>query len=321
MGVKKILGRYSFAAIPVMAGMVLLYSSCSKDDEVPTNPYSTINYNIDTTTEQNPDPYSITGLHKNIFNTKCNVPGCHDGTFEPDFRSVQSAYSTLVYQKVNKVTVNGIDSFSYRVIPFDTTHSFIHERITTPTPDYMPSNGIRLNSTQINQINTWIMNGARDMSGNIPSPPNNLPYLDITNHFFYNAFDSLNLFPFYASVVDTHRYMGVPYNPFLVNANANLKILFWTKDDSTAVANLLVNQCKLSLLENDFSAAQTVTATYINLGAPNQGWMVTFPVTWPPGTIVYFRYYFKDTDNPATVEFPRSDHPYYYKSFFSFLVQ
>src|SRR5688572_29120689 len=98
--------RYSVNVLAVMAMVVLFYSSCSKDDEIPANPYDDINYDTDTTTEQNPDPYSITGLHKNIFNPKCNVPGCHDGTFEPDFRSVQSSYSTLVYQQVNKVTVN-----------------------------------------------------------------------------------------------------------------------------------------------------------------------------------------------------------------------
>src|SRR5204862_5960812 len=143
-------------------------------------------HDTDTTTTQIPDPYSITGLHKNIFSVRCNVPGCHDGTFEPDFRTIQSTYSTLVYQHVNKVTVNGVDSFYYRVLPFDTTRSFIHERLTTPTSDYMPSNGNRLSQTQIQQINTWIMNGARDINGNIPNAPNNIPYLvNNSNHFFY----------------------------------------------------------------------------------------------------------------------------------------
>ena len=309
--------------------LVLFYAGCTKEktevtpdpDPAPANPYDNVNFDTSTTPEPNPDPYSITGLHKNIFNPKCNVPGCHDGTFEPDFRSVQSAYSTLVYQKVNKITVNNVDSFTYRVIPFDVNNSFIHERITTSTSDYMPSNGVRLSSAEINQIDTWIANGAKDMNGNVPSAPNNLPYLDATNHFFYNALDSLTFIPFYASIVDTNRYMGVPYNPFIVNAGANLRIIFWVKDDSTALGNMLVNQCKLSLMENDFSAAQTVVATYYDLGAPNQFWMATFPVTWPVGTRVYFRYYFKDTHNPATVEFPRNDLSIYYKSFFSFIVQ
>src|SRR5258706_1965910 len=316
--------KYFSIVLTAVAGVVLFYSSCSKDHQVPpANPYDVVNYNTDTTTEQNPDPYSIAGLHKNIFNVKCNVPAWHDGTFEPDFRSVQSTYSTLVYQPVNKITVNFIDTFKYRVIPYDTANSFLHERVVTTTPDFMPrpEGGPRLTPTQVQQINTWIMNGAKDMSGNIPSAPNNLPFLvNDGNHFFYNALDSLTLIPFYASIVDSNRYMGVPYNPFLVNANANLRIIFWVGDDSTAMVNLLVNQCKLSLLENDFSAAQIVSASYINAGA-SQFWMVIFPVTWAPGTHVYFRYYLKDTNNPAGVECPRSDLPVYYKLFFSFIVQ
>ena len=319
---KKIPLRYIYPVAVIAAGIALFISACSKEEEPPENPYGNVNYDTDTTTTQTPDPYSITGLHKNIFSAKCNIPGCHDGTFEPDFRTIQSAYSTLVYQRVNKVTVNGVDTFTFRVIPFDTTNSFIHERITTPTPDYMPSNGVRLSQTEIQQINTWIMNGAKDINGNIPPVPNYLPLLiNDASHFFYNALDSFTIVPYYVSVVDTNRFMDIPYYPFLVNANANLNIIFWVKDDSTAVSNLLINQCKLSLIENDFSAAQSVTAAYVDLGAPNQFWMATFPVTWPPGTQVYFRYYVKDTDNPATVEFPRNDLPFYYQSFFSFLVQ
>jgi hypothetical protein len=309
--------------------LVMILFSCTKEevkeaDPDPENPFSPVVNPIDTdtTTTVTPDPYSITGLHKNIFSTKCNVPGCHDGTFEPDFRTIQSTYSTLVYQQVNKVTVNNVDSFDLRVIPFDTINSFLHERITTPTTEYMPSNGNRLSQIEIQQINTWIMNGARDINGNIPSAPNNLPHLiNDGTRFFYNALDSFTVIPFYASVVDTNRYLDIPYYPFLVNAGANLQIIFWVTDDSTAIGSLQVNQCKLSLLENDFSAAQTVTATYVNLGAPNQFWIASFPVTWPVGTQVYFRYYVRDSDNPAVVEFPRSDLPFYYKSFFSFRVQ
>lgn len=315
-------GKYFSRLITGAFVALFVFYGCKKENSAPENPYSGIDYDTDTTTEQIPDPYTITGLHKNIFSVKCNNPGCHDGTFEPDFRTVQSTYSTLVYQKSTKTVLSdSLLFFTYRVIPFDTTYSFLHERLTTTTSEYMPASGNRLSQAEINQINTWIMNGAKDMNGNVHPPPNNLPNMDYTNHLFYNAFDSLNFLPFYASVVDTNRYMGLIQNPFLVNANANLRIIFWVEDDFTPIGNLLVNQCKLSLLENDFSAAQTVQATFYNFGPTSQFWMVTFPVTWPVGTQVYFRYYVKDTDNPATVEFPRNEHPFYYKSFFSFLVQ
>jgi hypothetical protein len=215
---------------------------------------------------------------------------------------------------VNKVTVNGIDSFTYRVIPFDTTHSFIHERITTPTPDYMPSNGNRLSQAEINQINTWIMNGAKDMNGNIPVSPNNLPTVQT-----YVAYDSIaGGFPVATSRVDSIRYNNVPYNPFVVQQNDSVMFAFFLQDDSTSVQNLQVNQLKFSLDKNNFSSAQVVNAYYAFVYPV---WLAKIKVTWPAGTQVYFRYYVKDTDNPAIVEFPRTEQPIYYKLYYSFIVQ
>jgi hypothetical protein len=300
-----------------------LLNGCTKDNNVPENPFGpeVIVHDTDTTTIVIPDPYSITGLHKNIFSTRCNLPGCHDGSFEPDFRTVQSTYSTLVYHRVNKTVLpDSARFFTYRVIPFDTTYSFLHERVTTTTSEYMPSSGNRLTETEIHHINTWIMNGAKDINGNIPLAPNNLPNMIQDSGYFW-AFDSLTFVPLYGNMISTIRYQGVPYFPFLVGAGRTMKIIFWVQDDSTALGNLLVNECKLSLLENDFSAAQTAQASYINFGFPLQFWMATFQVSWPPGTQVYFRYYVRDTDNQNIVEFPRSDMPFYYKSYFSFLVQ
>ena len=298
-----------FLPIVVLFSLILVIYSCTKNDPDPANPYDSINYNTDTTTTQTPDPFSITGLHKNIFSTKCNIPGCHDGTFEPDFRTIQSSYSTLVYQRVNKVTVNNVDSFIFRVIPFDTARSFIHERITTPTTDYMPSNGSRLKQLEIQQINTWILNGAKDINGNIPVAPNNLP--NITG---YIAFDD----PLYQHRVDTIRYQQIGYNPFIVHTNDTIKIVFFVSDDSTAVSNLQVNQLKWSLDKDDFSGAQTLNAYYAIVYPV---WIADVVVTWPVGTEVYFRYYVRDSDNPVTVEFPRNEQPIYYKWYYSFIVQ
>jgi len=298
---------------------VLVFNGCTKEvpETDPENPFGppVVHHDTDTTTVQIPDPYSITGLHTNIFSVRCNVPGCHDGTFEPDFRTIQSSYSTLVYQRVNKITVNGVDSFNYRVIPFDTAKSFIHERITTTTPDYMPSNGNRLNQTQIQQINRWIMEGAKDINGNIPIAPNNLPGLS-----YYLAYDSVSAsyIPLASHRVDSIRYQGIGYNPFVVQQGKTITMYFVVSDDSTAAGNLLVNQLKLSLDKNNFSSATVIPAFYAIIYPV---WIAQFNVTWAPGTQVYFRYYVKDTDNPTVVEFPRSEQPFYYKSYYSFIVQ
>ena len=64
-----------------------LFFSCKKEDKV--NPYDLV---VDTTSQNPnqqspPDPTSIAGLHQLIFAPTCANSGCHDGTFEPDFRT------------------------------------------------------------------------------------------------------------------------------------------------------------------------------------------------------------------------------------------
>src|SRR5262245_28034848 len=79
-----------------------LISSCQKDitrvvDNSFFNPYDTINYNQNAVPDVPVDSSSFLGIHKYILSVKCAVSGCHDGSFEPDYRTVQSAYSTLLY--------------------------------------------------------------------------------------------------------------------------------------------------------------------------------------------------------------------------------
>src|SRR3982750_3430964 len=86
---------------------VLCFPGCKKET-APENPYDKVDYGKDTTSATAPDPNSIQGLHKNIFFPRCAKSGCHDGTFEPDYRTVMSTYSTLVYAPVIKPTVDSI---------------------------------------------------------------------------------------------------------------------------------------------------------------------------------------------------------------------
>ena len=66
---------------------------------VPQNPFDTITPPSPPVTTPI-DSSTFLGLHEYIFSTTCAVPGCHDGHFEPDFRSVQSSYNTMVYHVV-----------------------------------------------------------------------------------------------------------------------------------------------------------------------------------------------------------------------------
>ena len=101
----------------------LIFQSCKKDGEI--NPYDNpilnspedtiINYFIDATTFQ--------ALHNNIFIPTCANSGCHDGTFEPDFRTIESSYNTLVYHPVIKN--DNVNSYEFRVKPSSSEKSVL----------------------------------------------------------------------------------------------------------------------------------------------------------------------------------------------------
>lgn len=284
------------------------FNSCTKETETPDNPYDQVNYNPDTIPETNPDPNSIVGIHKLIIIPRCAIPGCHDGTFEPDFRTVQSTYSTLVYQPVNKLTVNGVDSFEYRVVPFKANESFLHERLTTNTSDYMPSNGNKLSADQIAHIDQWISDGAKDQNGNLPVEPNNFPSV-----LGYAAFDSSLTIRY-----DTIRKDGMAINPFLIPQNKTFILLFILEDDETPVSQLTYNKLKISTNKDNFSGATSYNATYLNIFG-FEIWQVALNSSaFNQGTPYYFRYYVNDGLHPSNLEFPRNELPYYYKTIYSF---
>lgn len=156
--------------------VVLFLASCKKN--TPENPYDEIAHSVN---NDNPDPEaypagSFGWLHGKIFKPTCANSGCHDGTFEPDFRSISSSYHSLVNQSV--VGNDAQFSFEHRVVPGDTTNSFLYARLTRDietTQGQMPlaaedDPSWNANSTAyIQAVADWIMAGAPDMLGN-PAP-------------------------------------------------------------------------------------------------------------------------------------------------------
>jgi len=289
----------------LVAAALLFIFSCEKDKE-PANPYDDVNYDTDTTTIPTTDPNSIVGLHKNIFFPRCAKSGCHDGTFEPDYRTVMSTYSTLVYSPVIKPTVDSISFFKLRVKPFDAGNSFLIERLTTSTSDYMPSNGNRLAADDIDHIKTWINNGAKDQDGNVPVAPNLPPVIT-----------GLIIIDQTSYVRDSIRLGNIAYNPIIVDSGQQVYVVWGVEDDSTDYANLTTNQMKLSYDMDDFSAAITVNAFYF----PGV-WLVPINAAdFTPNDTVFMRYYVNDGNHSQPTEFPRDDYPFYYKYYCSFIVQ
>lgn len=304
--------------------LLLVLSSC-KDNIVtelqplPFNPYDTLDYNENEVPTIPIDSTTFLGIHKYILSIKCAQPACHDGSFEPDYRTAMSAYNTLVYAPV--VKNNSTNSFTYRVVPGDTAMSWLHERITTddavlgrmPLYDSLPKRQIEL-------ITNWIHEGAKDIFGNTPAQPNTQP-------FFYGiaAYLTSNNMR-----VDTARG-GFFLNPFMVPANTEIKIWFGILDDTPIPVLTGQNRVKFSTDPYDFSTASyndlafqiTPFSSFAFDGSPAD-YFLSYTLNtsqFNSGDVVYMRVYTQDPDHTNITEIPSDASPFYFKTYFAFVVQ
>ena len=148
------------------------FESCYKEAINEPNPFQENAVNQDTVNfvPLDIDPNSIAGLYQNIFGPTCANVGCHDGTFEPDFRTIESSYHSMVYQ----LPIKDDGTLTYRVDPGNPNQSSILKRldgsITPPMPiDIEPdSDWWNKSDEYIQNVRNWIENGALDMAGNAP---------------------------------------------------------------------------------------------------------------------------------------------------------
>lgn len=308
------------SSVFTIAFLALVLNGCYKDEPAPDNPYDNIDYPTVTPPVDTLNPTSFVALHRNIFSTRCAVPGCHDGHFEPDFRTVQSAYSTLVYHPIIK---NNADStFQFRVIPFNKTKSVLYERLTNccfvNQDDRMPQDniGVPLESSHIQNIAAWIDNGAKDIFGQLPSYPNREP-----NIGFYLAVNTDFLNPI---IYSNTRIDGIYYNPFIMPDNTDFYIAIEVSDDSTATNALLYNKFKMSHEPDNFSPSapgyKEYTATYFQNGGNEYYLALINSGDFVTDSTVYFRYFVNDGDHQQNTFFPRDENIIQYKTFYSFYV-
>lgn len=156
---------------------------CNTSDPDVTNPY-----NSQTVGEEhekvngNPadlDPNTIEGIHANIFQPTCANSGCHDGNFEPDFRTIESSYNSLVSQPIIKQ--DDMNPLTARVTPGNASTSMLMRRLMV---DLNGNSGIMPLLTEpesdwptkkdeyIKNIETWINNGALNQNGEVPTASN-----------------------------------------------------------------------------------------------------------------------------------------------------
>lgn len=284
------------------------------DDDLPLNPYDGIDYSDTTLVIDTLSSTSFVKLHRDVLGPSCNVMGCHDGSFEPDFRTVQSSYNTLVYHPILK---NNLDeTFTYRVVPGDTANSVLHERLTNccfvNTNDRMPQDNIgnALPQEDLDKVANWILDDAKDITGSIPNEPNNLP--NIKYYYVANAT--------YDSTYSDNREDDVFYKPFLMPANEQVNFIFRVTDDNTNAGAMLVNELSISEYQDNFTNSIDVTAQIFE--STYHVWILTFDTSiLEVGKTYFFRYTINDGENAENTIYPNNQTSYVYKSMWSFTVQ
>lgn len=235
-----------FSKFKLVAIFIVGTVSCGKET-LPDNPYSNnSNDTIQIDTNQY-DPISIFSLHKDIFKPTCANSGCHDGNFEPDFRTVESSYYGLINVKPIKIDFG--NSFPARVVPGDASRSMLLHRMTV---DLNGNSGImplalEPNSTfnqfklsYIQRITKWIDAGAPDLAGNIPVSKNFPPQIQGVMAVQNNAILSrAGKYEVLNASVGSNITLYVSLNDDKLN-QANLKevTINWSNDpDTFEVAN------------------------------------------------------------------------------------
>lgn len=306
----------------LLAGIAII--SCKKDEEVQEeNPYDDVVYSTaDSTVVDTLDKNEIASIHEEILQPKCAVPGCHDGSFEPNFTSVLSSYTTMVYHPIEKNDALG--TYTYRVVPGNSSLSVLYQRISNccfvNENDRMPQSsiGVALPDDDIARIKAWIDNGAKDISGNVSVEPDNEPSYSgvyvIKDEGFPNVFDTEVLSN------DSNRIDELSYGSMILDTDMNVVLITDVSDDKTPLKDLVNAKLLFSYDQNDFSSpVKTVSSDFLEV---NDGlWYNQFSTGGlTPNTTVYMRYYINDGKHAADSEYPADYTPDYLKSYWSLRV-
>lgn len=313
----------------------MVASSCKKEiDPTGSNPFDGIKQAVKNIQVNNPDSSSIVGIHQYTLKRTCSLSGCHDGTFEPDFRTVQSSYSTTVYQPIIKN--NPEATFDYRVKPFDPANSWLVEKITTDDPiiSRMPVNLPPISKSEINAIKKWIADGAKDILGQSAVAPNEeIKYEGICAFVKYQTTD--------VRLDDTLRIDKVLTNPFVLPKIIKgypfeeAEIWFLVNDQGinpTPIDKLTINEVLISENPDDFTNAQIIKAEFISSGRKINKFQVTGrdeifywkvkinPQEYKTKTIYYICYKVSDGVQKVPSFFPDKFYPNQAKTYSSFYV-
>ena len=294
----------------------LVFQACKKDGDI--NPYDISNLNMpeDTTANYFSDATTFQALHNNIFIPTCANSGCHDGSFEPDFRTIESSYNTLVYQPVIKN--DNVNTYEFRVKPSNSDKSILYKRLIE---DIDGVSGIMPLSAEYNSehywfdhkedyiqnIKDWIDSGAKDVFGNLPLQPNKIPEMRGAIAFITGENTPLS----------RNLTRGTIYVPSFANF---IDLWFSVQDDILAANELSYNKIKFSTNLFDFENKPEFPLEVIVPAINETGYYVSTTddfyhkytldmSTFNSGDIVFIKIFVMDDVNPVT-EIPSNGSDY-----------
>ena len=301
---------------------IFLIFCFSCEEEI--NPFefdNSSNNNSDTTYFT--DPTSFGALHNNIFSTTCANSGCHDGTFEPDFRTIESSYNSLVYQPPIKNDIN--NSFDYRVEPGNSLQSVLYHRLIV---DIDGISGIMPLESEddwnnnrdeyIQNIKDWIDQGAKDMFGNDPLLPNDIPLG--RGMVVFNSGQNTNPLSRDASG-----------SVLISNSLTSVDVWFSVVDDVMQANNLSYNKVKKSTNLFNFNDIPEENLEVYNTPINHLGYYSSSNneeyyhkynldlTSYNIGDIIYLKIYVKDDVNPVT-EIPNNGSPFTFLRYFTIKI-
>jgi hypothetical protein len=322
IGNKRVLQILTFILVSAMAVV-----SCKPNE--PENPYNNIvtPVNNDNPSVNNLPEGSFAWLHAKVFRPTCANSGCHDGTFEPEFRSIASSYNTLVNQPV--ITNDANSTFIHRVVPGNAASSLLHERLT----NFIPNTSGKMplvfdvawsedSTLYIQKITDWINQGAKDMYGN-PAPSAEANTAPIV--YALAIFPQGNTTTPYSRETDSPNGIGAILVP-----NGMVDVWIAAYDDNAGVNEFASIDLKVSPGATLFSS---VAQSPFILSAPIEGLdFSSSPTTFyykatinlsalATGSSYYLRTYLNDGVQTTSSEVPNdSSSPFWYL-YFSIKVQ
>lgn len=307
----------------ILIAVVLGFGACKKTENL--NPYDGVG---------DPPPFGgdsldiedwdIVALQRDIFKPTCANSGCHDGTFEPDFRTVESTYNTLVNHPIIKN--NPAETYDHRVVPGNVSQSMLWLRLNEDidgqsgimplTAAYDPENDwSEKRDIHLSNIRTWIENGALDMFGNPAPTGNHQPGL----HGVYAEADGIPC--------EVSGRIKVP------DGSQNVTIWVSISDKETSLDQFTYNKVRMgtNVLFNYDTVSTEMNLNYNptpitkpGIFGGNVEYYHSFSFStsaWDPELNHYFRVYVKDPLQEENTELPQDGSAIHIKKFFSWKIE